>query len=173
MAVLRWTTQELDAYTRRMAGLVAAAPLQIAPTAPKAHRPEKARSELEVEMERQLLAAGIPFVAEFKPLENRRFRIDFALPDHMIGVECEGAVHRIKSRWSAFPERHHLLSQAGWRMVYVGRPQIMSGQALDWVRECMGKHNDRVERSGAASGDRSARTTGCAANGTNDERTEK
>ena len=33
--------------------------------------------------------------------------------------------------------------------------------------------NDIVERPGAASGDRSARTTGCAANGTNNERTDK
>lgn len=140
---VRWTPDQLDAYTRRLAGLVAAAPIQIAPVAPKAHRPAKARSELEIEMERQLREADIRFVAEFKPLENRRFRIDFALPDHMIGVECEGAVHRIKSRWSAFPERHHLLSQAGWRMVYVGRAQIMSGQALGWVRECMG--NDRIQ----------------------------
>ena len=33
--------------------------------------------------------------------------------------------------------------------------------------------NDIVERPGAASGDRSARTTGCASNGTNNERTDK
>lgn len=33
--------------------------------------------------------------------------------------------------------------------------------------------NDRVERPGAAVCDRSARTTGCAANGTNEERTER
>lgn len=141
MTAVRWTPEQLDAYTRRMAGLVAAAPSQIAPLAPraqKAHRPAKSRSPLELEMERQLREAGIPFVAEFKPLPLRRFRLDFAIVEAKVAVECEGAVHRIKGRWQTFPERHHLLTQAGWRIVYAGRLQIMDGTALRWVRECYG-----------------------------------
>ena len=42
-----------------------------------------------------------------------------------------------------------------------------------WCEFRIEPSNDRVERPGAASGDRSARTPGCAANGTNDERADK
>ena len=95
------------------------------------------RSELETELERQLVDAGIFCRAEFHPMDGRNFRLDFAWPDIKCGVEVDGAVHRIKGRFKGDLEKGALLLLAGWRVLHVGRDQIYDGRALTWIKELL------------------------------------
>ena len=94
----------------------------------------KARSYLEVKMEQQIKNSILPpFVTEFKPIADRRFRCDFAWPTHKIILEVNGEVHRIKSRFDRDLEKHALLLLDGWTVLCVGSIQVREGQALEWL----------------------------------------
>jgi very-short-patch-repair endonuclease len=79
-------------------------------------------------------------VAQFKPVRERRFRMDFAWPDRRVIVEVDGEVHRIKTRFHADIEKHALLVLAGWTVLRVGGREVRSGQAVQWVRQLLGAH---------------------------------
>lgn len=134
MSILRWSDQQLQDYNRRVFGIPSGpAPLVEVKTVRK-------RSEIEVLFLAAQVATDLPpMVEEFRPLTDRKFRIDFAYPERKIGVECDGAVHRIKDRFKRDIERHNLLTLAGWRIVRVGRDEIKSGKAIDWLRELLEK----------------------------------
>lgn len=139
MSGIRWSAEQLDAYTKRLAGLVAQAPLQITVPAPTEAAPRRAeRSHLETRFQDQLQEAGIGgWVAEFKPIPGRRFRLDFAWPDRLLAVEVDGAAHRTRERFAGDLEKNALLLLAGWRVLHVGRAQILDGRAIQWAKELM------------------------------------
>lgn len=95
--------------------------------------PQKNRSTLEIEFEFQLFSVGILCQTEYRPIKERLWRIDFAWPDLLLGVEVDGEVHRIKSRFHGDLEKNAALLLAGWRILHVRRKQIFDGTALKWV----------------------------------------
>lgn len=58
-------------------------------------------------------------VREFRPIPGRRFRIDFAFPDALVGIEFDGYRHHGFSQ-KGFREgliRQNLLVLHGWRLL--------------------------------------------------------
>ena len=107
---------------------------------PEKASPAKAKpgSKIEQLLADQIAAAGLPGpVREFKHIPGRRFRLDFAWPDRMIGVEVQGMVHRIKKRFEADIEKRVLGLLAGWRIMEVSGASIRSGQAVKWIEEML------------------------------------
>lgn len=95
-------------------------------------------SPIEAQMAQQLALAAaegaIPSpVAQYKPLDDRRFRLDFAWPDGRLALEVDGAVHRIKGAFKKSFERQYLLLMAGWTVLHVGGDEVRSGKALQWA----------------------------------------
>jgi very-short-patch-repair endonuclease len=115
--------------TRRKRESRAPATIFAVPRVPR----KTSRSKLETELEFQLQSAGAFCRSEYRPFKERLWRIDFAWPDLSLGIEVDGSVHRIKSRFHGDLEKNAALLLAGWRILHVGREQIKNGKALEWV----------------------------------------
>lgn len=80
-------------------------------------------SALEVKFRRLAKQAGLPRpVAQYKVAlpDGRVARIDFAWPDLLIGVECDGwEDHSAKQAWEHDIDRANQLATLGWRLVRV------------------------------------------------------
>lgn len=85
---------------------------------------------LELHMRAHKLPAPQP---EYRFLEERRFRFDYAWPRLGLAVEVDGEVHRIKSRFHADIEKHALALLAGWTILRVGGREVRSGVAVQWI----------------------------------------
>lgn len=124
------TQEEFERLQRRRSG---------AEEPKKAPRAEKSEDESPIEA---LLAVQIrddggmvPPERQFRPLDDRKFRCDFAWPSVRLIVEVDGAVHRIKSRFHADIEKQALLVLAGWTILRVGGREVRDGTAVKWVLE--------------------------------------
>jgi very-short-patch-repair endonuclease len=72
---------------------------------------------------------------EFCFHEERNYRLDVACVDgRKLGIECDGAVHRIKKNFLRDLDKHNLLILTGWRYVRVTPAQVDNGEALALVR---------------------------------------
>ena len=66
---------------------------------------------------------GFKFEKEFKFLSNRKFRFDFALPEHKIAIEYEGGVwfkrggHTSGIGYTKDVEKYRLALLDGWRVL--------------------------------------------------------
>lgn len=70
------------------------------------------------ELKRNLKEKGFVFSEEFRPLENRLFRLDIAFPEKKIAIEVNGNQH-YENRGKLKPyyqERHDLIESAGWKL---------------------------------------------------------
>ena len=111
-------------------------------TEPAAAAPaEKKRSELEVRLEQQILAAGLPKPeTEWYCIPGRDWRLDFAWPlmKPPRYVEVNGAAHRIKSRFHAdLAKRAHLFFE-GWIGIEVGSDHVKDQvTAITWVKQLL------------------------------------
>jgi very-short-patch-repair endonuclease len=65
-------------------------------------------------------------------LPNRKLELDFCWPEIRLGVEVEGAVHRIKERFHGDIEKHALALVGGWTVMRVDGRSIRSGKAIEW-----------------------------------------
>ena len=97
-------------------------------------------SKIEEVLAHHLAIAGVePPVRQFKPIEERRFRCDFAWPHLRFICEVDGEVHRIAERFHADIEKHALLVLAGWTVLRVGGREVRDGTALKWVEAMLEK----------------------------------
>lgn len=91
-------------------------------------------------MELQLRAAGIKYQREYKAIEGRRFRWDFAIEHLKILLEVQGGIwvkggHSSGSGIERDTEKLNLATVRGWSVLQVVRKQIEDGRALGWVQE--------------------------------------
>lgn len=95
-------------------------------------------SPIEALLALQLRAFKMPaFERNFRCIPGRKFELDFAIPDRRIGVEVQGMVHRIQSKFKADIEKRALLLLSGWRVLEVGGTEIRSGQAIAWIEKLL------------------------------------
>jgi very-short-patch-repair endonuclease len=82
-----------------------------------------AESRLEVRFARLLRTSGVVFAATQFPVHlpnGASVRIDFAEPELLLAVECEGCeFHGTRLRWKHDRRRTALLESMGWRVVVV------------------------------------------------------
>ncbi len=91
----------------------------------------------------QLRAAGVQFEREHKFHPTRRWRFDFALPEHRIGVEVEGGTwnggrHTRGSGYEKDCEKYAEALCLGWRVLRVTGKQVKSGDAALWLFRILG-----------------------------------
>jgi hypothetical protein len=124
------------------------------------------RSELEAEFALQIkmFKPDVPqnYVEEFEFAEDidRKWRFDFAWPELMVAVECEG-LSKGKSRHLTIKgfiddcEKYAEATARGWLVLRVTRDQIRDLSAMRWlqraigIRQGRGKVSNQSGQSGA------------------------
>jgi len=86
------------------------------------------------------LADGM--VREYRFHPSRRWRFDFAWPDHMLAVEVEGGVwvqgrHNRGAGFLADMEKYNEAAIRGWRVLRVAGKHIRGGEAMAWLERAL------------------------------------
>lgn len=68
-------------------------------------------------------------------IPGRKLEIDFCWPDDKRGVEIEGAVHRIKTRFHSDIEKHALARLNGWEILRVDGRAVRNAQGIGWLAQ--------------------------------------
>lgn len=152
--MIRLTPAEFDAHQKRLAKLKASGTVRthiLSNTeevlgfghaqdvkSPQTGQKTRQRSNLEVLLQEQLEQAGLP-VPEYDVcyLIGSKHRLDVAWDDRRFGVEIQGEVHRIKSKFHGDIVKRVLGQLQGWLIVEVDRESIKSGKALEWIRQLL------------------------------------
>ena len=80
-----------------------------------------------------LSEAGLEFIAEYRPIEDRMYSIDIAFPDVKVGVEINGNQHyepdgRLKPYYQ---ERHDLIVAEGWNLIEIHFSLVYDAEIVD------------------------------------------
>jgi len=94
------------------------------------------KRDLELELLAQIRMVELPEpIREYKAIEGRQFRFDFAWPNRNLLIEVHGAIF-VKGGHSSGVgimrdhSKHNLATLAGWRILYVNSATIDSGEAI-------------------------------------------
>jgi transposase len=76
---------------------------------------------------------NISYVEEFKPLEDRFFRIDISFPDKKIGIEINGEQHyeRNGNLKEYYQKRHDLIESEGWKLYEISHYLVYKKEFLE------------------------------------------
>ena len=93
----------------------------------------------------QIRAAGLPTPKrEFRAINGRRFRWDFAWIEHRLLLEVQGGTfssgkmgHNSGLGLHRDMEKANLATLAGWRVLAVAERHIKTGKALQWIQEAL------------------------------------
>jgi very-short-patch-repair endonuclease len=116
----------------------------VAGTAKKALKTRLPRpaSKIEEALALQVRVLGLPApIREYRFAAPRRWRADFAWPEHWLIVECEGAVwtggrHTRGSGFVADMEKYNAATAMGYRVLRFDQAAINSGEAIrliEWI----------------------------------------
>ena len=103
-------------------------------------------------MEQQLVDAKFPkWEKEYRFKKPRRWRMDFAWPEHKVALEVEGGVfsggrHTTGAGFTKDCEKYAHATLEGYRIIRVTTGQISTGQALEWIKEYFERHVDGISR---------------------------
>jgi very-short-patch-repair endonuclease len=117
------------------------------------------RSVFETKMARMLKRSGLPVpVRQCEVAENGRTLaiLDFAYPDHRIGIETDGyRWHSGLARWRRDRRRHNELVARGWRMVYITWDELRTkpDHVASSIRRVLGAEVLSPEAAISSSGD--------------------
>lgn len=98
------------------------------------------RSALEDRLAQQIHAHGLPTPdREYAFHPSRRWRFDFAWPQHMVAVEVEGGIwtrgrHTRGAGFEADAEKTNAATALGWRVYRYTPTHIRSGCAVNEIR---------------------------------------
>lgn len=133
---MKWKREDVDAYLAR----IGAAPpeLQAAPRA-RARAP-RGESPLEAELGGMLEMMQLAPVRQYRVVEARRWRFDFAFPDVLVCVDVDGGVFAAENGETAGRhargagivagfEKRNAAAELGWCVLCYGPPQVRSGEA--------------------------------------------
>jgi len=83
-------------------------------------------------------------VREYKFSKKRRWRFDFAWPDKMLAVECEGLTwskkksrHTTDSGFERDCEKYNAATIGGWKLLRFTSGMIKSGNALNQIEQLL------------------------------------
>lgn len=77
---------------------------------------------------------------QFHP--RRKWRFDFAWPEHRVALEVEGGIwsggrHTTGAGFAADCEKYNEAALMGWTVIRVTGDHIDSGAAVDWLRRAL------------------------------------
>lgn len=99
---------------------------------------------LEQHLAFDILACRLPEpVRELRFAPPRRWRFDFAWPDHLLAVEVQGGLwifgrHQQPQALLAEHEKLAAAAARGWRVMFVSGESIASGDAVRWIEKALG-----------------------------------
>lgn len=88
-------------------------------------------------------ASGVmPPTPEFKFHPDRKWRFDYAWPDHKIAVEVEGGIwiggrHTSGSGFAKDMEKYNAATCLGWRLLRVQPKHLMTKETSDMIKACL------------------------------------
>lgn len=85
----------------------------------------------------QLEQAGLKLERQYRWLPGRKYRADFADVRSRLLVELDGGVHRIRAAFDADILKSQNALLAGWRLLRIGKKQVLDGSAADIVRRAI------------------------------------
>lgn len=97
------------------------------------------RSKGELQLAKQMSLVKFPdFEEEYKFLDDRRFRFDFAWPDRKVAVEIEGGVYSSgrHTRGAGFTkdcEKYNLATLNGWSVYRFTTEMVKNGKAVEFL----------------------------------------
>jgi len=102
-------------------------------------------SRLEDILEFHLTALKLPaFEREYLFHPTRKWRFDFAWPDRLLAVECEGLTapntksrHTTNEGFSEDCVKYNAAALLGWTVLRYTLPMIQSGEALQQIEEAL------------------------------------
>jgi very-short-patch-repair endonuclease len=103
-------------------------------------------SKLEQELALQIAAAKLPTpTTQHRFHATRRWRADFAWPEHKVIVEVEGGIFAAgrHTRGIGFEkdcEKQNAAVVDGWKYLRVTGNQIKRGEALAWIQETLNRN---------------------------------
>ena len=136
----RWSEEDLKRYAERTRSQIAAAPVVM--RAP-AFVPQRG-SKLEHELLGHLTVMQLQPVQQHKFHPERRWRLDFAFPDVLVGVEVDGAIFNAENGTEAGRhsrgagqckdmEKRNAAAELGWLILSYGPPHVRSGEAATQI----------------------------------------
>lgn len=109
--------------------------------APVAAAP-KQESDIERRFAQQVRAKGLPPPErEYFHIAGRDFRLDFAWPAIMLGVEIQGMAHRIKAKFHADCEKRILAQMAGWTVLELSGDMVRHETGIAYVVEMINRRS--------------------------------
>lgn len=106
---------------------------------------------LELHCKAMNLPAPVP---EFRFHPKRRWRIDFAFPEHRLAVEIEGGVflpggsrHSRGAGYRKDLEKYNTLAVMGWRILRFLPEQVKSGEAIRVIGEYFQERRNNGRKS--------------------------
>lgn len=100
-------------------------------------------SNLEDLLAFHMRAAGLPTpVRELAFAKPRRWRMDFAWPEHMLAIEVDGGTwtsgrHSRGAGIEGDAEKACAAAILGWRVMRVTGGMVKDGRALEWARRAL------------------------------------
>ena len=100
-------------------------------------------SALENTLAMHIRAYGLPTPErEYKMVNDRKFRWDFAWPACRLVCECSGGIyiksgHTTPSGINRDAEKINLATLNGWHSLVVTADHVKSGQAIQWIKAAL------------------------------------
>lgn len=107
-------------------------------------------SHASIKFKNELKIRNINFVEEFKPLEDRHFRIDVSFPDRKIGIEINGEQHyeRDCKLKKYYQDRHDLIVNNGWKLYEISHYLVYKKDFLEnLIDELLDNKLDNIDYS--------------------------
>jgi very-short-patch-repair endonuclease len=103
----------------------------------------KALSPGECAFELHCRAEGLRPEREFRFMDDRKFRLDFAFPEQKVAVEVEGGTwiagrHSRGSTMAKDMAKYNRGTILGWRILRYSTEMVTAGTAIDEVLEILG-----------------------------------
>lgn len=82
-------------------------------------------------------------IREYRFHESRRWRFDFAYPDHKIAIEVEGGVysqgrHTRGKGFTGDCEKYNAATEMDWKVLRYTTQQVRNGEAIAQLRRILG-----------------------------------
>lgn len=87
-------------------------------------------------------AEGFTPDQEYKFHETRKWRFDFAFPNHKLAIEVEGAIwtngrHTRGSGFVKDMEKYNNATQLGWRILRFTPSNLFNKESIDMIVKCL------------------------------------
>lgn len=101
-------------------------------------------SQLEAELDLQFRAIRLCPVREYRFHPSRKWRFDYAFPEHKLAIEIEGGVwtggrHTRGSGFVKDLEKYNQAVLLGWRVLRFSGQMVKSGEALASITTMLNK----------------------------------